>query len=158
VPAVKCETGSSGIASFLDAFEDLLWIVRYPGVISMVACMALVISVAVSLSVRERRTEMAILKVLGYTPGHILALVLGEALLLGCGAGLFASGFAYVVVTLLMGGIRLPFFAWFPPFVVPLGALWWGLGLGAGTALAGSIIPAVNACSVKVSQVFAKTT
>jgi putative ABC transport system permease protein len=158
VPAVKCETGSSGIGSFLDAFQDLLWIVRYPGVIAMVACMSLVISVAVSLSVRERRNEMAVLKVLGYTPGHILALVLGEALLLGCASGLFAAGFAYVVVTLLLGGIRIPFFAWFPPFMVPLSALWWGLALGAGTALAGSFFPAWSARSVKVSEVFAKVT
>ncbi len=155
VPAVKCETASSGVASFLDAYQDLLWIVRYPGVFSMVFCMALVISVAISISVRERRTEMAVLKVLGYSPNHILALVLGEALLLGCGAGLFAATFAYVVFTHLMGGIPVPI-AFFPAFKVPVDALWWGLGLGAGTALAGSFVPAWSARSVKVSEVFSK--
>jgi putative ABC transport system permease protein len=155
VPAVKCETASSGVASFLDAYQDLLWIVRYPGVFSMVFCMALVISVAISISVRERRTEMAVLKVLGYSPNHILGLVLGEALLLGCGAGLFAAGFAYIVFTHLMGGIPVPI-AFFPAFKVPVDALWWGLGLGAGTALAGSFFPAWSARSVKVSEVFSK--
>jgi len=155
-PYVKCETISSGVGSFLDAYSDLLWIVRYPGVIAMVACMSLVISVAISISVRERRTEMAVLKVLGYGPNHILGLVLGEALLLGCGSGLFTAAFVYVVVTHLMGGIPLPFFAWFPPFKVPLDALWWGLGLGVGTSLAGSFFPAWSARSVKVSEVFAK--
>ncbi len=155
VPAVKCETASSGVASFLDAYQDLLWIVRYPGVFSMVFCMALVISVAISISVRERRTEMAVLKVLGYSPNHILALVLGEALLLGCGAGLLAAAFAYVVFTKLMGGIPVPI-AFFPAFKVPIDALWWGLGLGAGTALAGSFFPAWSARSVKVSEVFSK--
>jgi putative ABC transport system permease protein len=155
VPAVKCETASSGVASFLDAYQDLLWIVRYPGVFSMVFCMALVISVAISISVRERRTEMAVLKVLGYSPNHILGLVLGEALILGCGAGLFAAGFAYIVFTHLMGGIPVPI-AFFPAFKVPVDALWWGLGLGAGTALAGSFFPAWSARSVKVSEVFSK--
>src|SRR5207244_10347003 len=29
VPAVKCETASSGVASFLDAYRDLLRIVRW---------------------------------------------------------------------------------------------------------------------------------
>jgi putative ABC transport system permease protein len=155
-PYVKCETISSGVGAFLDAYSDLLWIVRYPGVIAMVACMSLVISVAISISVRERRTEMAVLKVLGYGPNHILGLVLGEALLLGCGSGLFTATFAYVFVTHVMGGIPLPFFAWFPPFKVPIDALWWGLGLGTGTALAGSFFPAWSARSVKVSEVFAK--
>jgi putative ABC transport system permease protein len=156
VPAVKCETASSGVASFLDAYKDLLWIVRYPGVIAIVSCMALVISVAISISVRERRTEMAVLKVLGYTPNHIMGLVLGEALLLGCAVGLLSSGLAYVVFTHLMGGLPVPIFAWFPAFKVPIDALWWGLGLGAGTALAGSFLPAWSARSVKVSEVFAK--
>jgi putative ABC transport system permease protein len=156
IPAVKCETASSGIGSFLDAYSDLLWIVRYPGVISMVACMALVISAAISISVRERRTEMAVLKVLGYTPNHIMALVLGEALLLGCGTGLGTAALAYVLVTHVMGGIMIPFFAWFPPFKMPIDALGWGLALGAGTALAGSFLPAWSARSVKVSEVFAK--
>jgi putative ABC transport system permease protein len=158
IPAVKCETASSGVGSFLDAYSDLLWIVRYPGVFSMVFCMALVISVAISISVRERRTEMAVLKVLGYGPNHILGLVLGEALLLGCGTGLGSALFAYVGVTLLLGGIPLPFFAWFPPFKVPIDAIWWGLALGAGTALAGSFFPAWSARSVKVSEVFSKVT
>ena len=45
--------------------------------------MALVIANAISISVRERRTEMAVLKVLGFRPGQILVLVLGEALLIG---------------------------------------------------------------------------
>ena len=44
--------------------------------------MSLVIANAISISVRERRTEMAVLKVLGFAL-QILRLVLGEALLLG---------------------------------------------------------------------------
>jgi putative ABC transport system permease protein len=155
VPAVKCETASSGVASFLDAYRDLLGIVRWLLVPALMACMALVICAAISISVRERRTEMAVLKVLGYTPRHILGLVLGEALVLGCTAGLLSAGLAYVVFTVLMGGIPVPI-AFFPAFQVPVDALAWGLGLGAGTALAGSIIPALIACSVKVSEVFAK--
>ncbi len=155
VPAVKCETASSGVASFLDAYRDLLAIVRWLLVPALMACMALVICAAISISVRERRTEMAVLKVLGYTPRHILGLVLGEALILGCTAGLLSSGFAYVLFTQVMGGIPVPI-AFFPAFQVPGVAVAWGLGLGAFTALAGSIIPALIACSVKVSEVFAK--
>jgi putative ABC transport system permease protein len=155
VPAVKCETASSGVASFLDAYRDLLGIVRWLLVPVLVFCMALVICAAISISVRERRTEIAVLKVLGYTPLHILGLVLGEALVLGCAAGLLSAAFAYILFTQLMGGIPVPI-AFFPAFKVPVDALWWGLGLGAFTGFAGSIVPAVLACLVKVNQVFAK--
>lgn len=154
-PAVKCETASSGVASFLDAYKDLLWIVRWLLVPVLMVCMALVICAAISISVRERRTEMAVLKVLGYSPRHIMGLVLGEAIFIGGGAGLFSAAGAYILFTHVMGGIKIPI-AFFPAFLVPIDALWWGFGLGAATGLLGSIVPAVIAMSVKVSQVFAK--
>jgi putative ABC transport system permease protein len=155
VPAVKCETASSGVASFLDAYKDLLGIVRWLLVPALMFCMALVICAAISISVRERRTEIAVLKVLGFTPPHILGLVLGEALVLGCTAGLLSAGFAYVLFTRVMGGIPVPI-AFFPAFQVPFVAVGWGLGLGALTGFAGSIIPALIACRVRVSEVFAR--
>src|SRR5260370_22212075 len=80
-PEVKCETGSSGIANFLDPYKDLLFGMRWLLVPAILITMALVIANAISISVRERRTEMAVLKVLGFTPNQILALVMGQAVL-----------------------------------------------------------------------------
>jgi hypothetical protein len=39
---------------------------------------------------------------------------------------------------------------------VPWQAVLWGGGVGAGTALIGSILPAMTARSVRASQVFAR--
>src|SRR6201984_2917677 len=94
-PAVKCETASSGISSFLDAYRDLLWGMRWLLGPAILCTMALVISNAISISVRERRTEMAVLKVLGYSPNQILALVLGEVLIVGAGTGLLCAAISY---------------------------------------------------------------
>lgn len=154
-PAVKCETASSGIASFLDAYRDLLWGMRWLLAPAILATMALVIANAISISVRERRTEMAVLKVLGYQPGHIMGLVLGEALVVGIGSGLLSAGLAWHMVNNVMGGVKFPI-AFFPAFRIPLDALWWGPAVGGFTALIGSIIPAWSARSVKVSEVFSK--
>jgi 2-C-methyl-D-erythritol 4-phosphate cytidylyltransferase len=55
----------------------------------------------------------------------------------------------------VFGGLKFPI-SFFPTFLIPINALWWGLAVGAGTALVGSILPAWTACSVKVSEVFAK--
>jgi putative ABC transport system permease protein len=154
-PAVKCETASSGIASFLDAYRDLLWGMRWLLVPAILVTMSLVIANAISISVRERRAEMAVLKVLGFGPNQVLGLVLGEALLLGCGAGLLSAATAILLINGVMGGVKFPI-AFFPAFKVPMDALWWGPLLGGGTAFAGSILPAWSARSVKVAEVFSK--
>jgi putative ABC transport system permease protein len=154
-PAVKCETASSGMAAFLDAYKDLLWGMRWMLVPIILATMALVIANAISISVRERRTEMAVLKVLGFTPDQILLLVLGEALVIGCSSGILSVGAVYYLVNKVIGGVALPV-GFFGKFFIDGAALWWGLGIGAGTALAGSLLPAWSARSVKVAEVFSR--
>jgi putative ABC transport system permease protein len=154
-PAVKCETASSGVASFLDAYRDLLWGMRWLLVPAILVTMSLVIANAISISVRERRTEMAVLKVLGYGPGQVMALVLGEALLVGVLCGAISSAGTWYVINHIVGGVKFPI-AFFPAFKIPMQALWWGPAVGGLTALAGSILPAWSARSVKVSEVFAK--
>ncbi|MCI0459562.1 MAG: ABC transporter permease [Gemmataceae bacterium] len=153
-PAVKCETASSGIAAFIEPYRDMLWGMRLLTLFIMFV-MALVIANAISISVRERRTEIAVMKVLGFRPGQILQMVLGETLLLGALTGLLCTGLTYVVVNQIMGGLNFRV-AFFPAFMVPADALWWGPAIGAGTALFGSVIPALLASWIKVSQVFAK--
>jgi putative ABC transport system permease protein len=154
-PAVKCETASSGIASFLDSYKDLLFGLRWLLVPAILVTMALVIANAISISVRERRTEMAVLKVLGFSPNQILVLVLGEALLIGCASGLCSAMLTKFIINDLYHGIALPI-AFFGKFYVSDAAPWWGLWIGAGTALVGSWVPAWSARSVKVSEVFSK--
>jgi putative ABC transport system permease protein len=95
---------------------------------------------------------MAILKVLGFDKVKILTLVLGEGVLLGLVGGLIGGGFTQAIVY-TVGGIPMGEGA---PFYVSGHAWWWGPAIGAATALLAGIIPAWNACSVKVSEVFAK--
>lgn len=154
-PAVKCETASSGVSAFLDAYRDLLWGVRWLLVPALLATMSLVIANAISISVRERRTEMAVLKVLGFGPTHIMLLVLGEALLIGCLSGLVSAVATYLYVNHVVGGIKFPI-AFFPAFYIPAAALWWGPAIGCATAYLGSFVPAQSARTIKVSEVFSK--
>jgi putative ABC transport system permease protein len=156
-PEVKCETASSGVASFLDSFRTLFWAVKWLLRPAIGFTMTLILANAISISVRERRTEMAVLKVLGFRPFQVLGLVIGEALLVGGVSGLLAAGLTIGVINGLLGGIPFPIM-WLSKadFQIPLYALWWGVAIGGVTAFAGSIIPARSASSVKVSEVFAK--
>jgi len=154
-PAVKCETASSGIATFLEAYRDLLWGLRWLLAPAVMVTLSLVIANAISISVRERRTELAVMKVLGFRPAQLMMLVLAEALLLGALSGLVSAGLTYYVVNEYFEGIKFPI-AFFGVFYIPGAALWWGPMLGAGAAFAGSFLPSWNAQSVKVSEVFSK--
>jgi putative ABC transport system permease protein len=156
-PEVKCETASSGVASFLDSFRDLFWFIEWILVPVILLTMVLILANAISISVRERRTEMAVLKVLGFSPSQVLILVLGEALLVGAASGLLAAAITYSGVNFGMGGIPFPIL-WMSKadFKIPVNAFAWGLGVGVLVGLLGSIIPAWSARNVKPSQVFAK--
>jgi putative ABC transport system permease protein len=152
---VKCETASSGIAAFLDAYRDILWIMKVPLPLFLFASISLVIASAIAITVRERRTEMAVLKVLGFRPVQILVLVIGEALLVGGSSGLGATLGCYAIINWVFGGIPFPI-AFFPAFTVPWDAFFWGFAIGVGAGFLGSFMPAWWARSVKVSEVFAK--
>jgi putative ABC transport system permease protein len=154
-PAVKCETQSAGIATFLEAYRDLVWGMRWLLAPAVIVTLALVISNAISISVRERRLELAVLKVLGFPPISILGMVIGEALLLGIASGLASAGMTYWLVNHWIGGLKFPI-AFFPAFFIPTDALWWGVSIGGTAALAGSLLPAWSAMRVRVADVFAK--
>lgn len=154
-PAVRCETMASGMSSMLEPFRDLIWGMRWLLAPACLATVLLVIANAISISVRERRLELAVLKVLGFRPYQILILVLGEAILLGAGAGMLSSWATYGIVNWGMGGI--PFMlGFFSRFLIPTAALWWGPALGAVAGLLGSFFPAWSARGVKVAEVFSK--
>ena len=106
-------------------------------------------------ALRERRLEFAVLRVLGFRPRQILALVVGEAVLLGAGSGLISTLATYTLINHVIGGINFPI-AFFGAFFIPHQAIWWGLGIGVVTALGGSVIPAVTASSIRVTEAFSK--
>lgn len=152
---IKVETASSGISSFMEAYKSILNWVKYILVPAILVIMSMVVSIAISIGVRERRSELAVMKVLGFQPNQILNMVMAESLFLGMMSGLIASLATYTIVNLGFGGIRFPI-AFFPSFNIPLWSIAWGIAMGALAAFFGSVIPAWNARSVTVSEVFSK--
>src|SRR5262249_601092 len=152
-PPVKMETASSGIGSWMEAYKDIFFGMKYIMSPAMVAIMCLVIANAIGIGVRERRTEMAVLKVLGFQPRHVMALVLGEAVLVG----LLAGGMAAFLSWFGIGNLKLQI-AFFGAVIVPWQAPVDGPRLGTAVAVLGRLGPAWTAKNVKVAEVFAKVT
>jgi putative ABC transport system permease protein len=150
-PSVKCETLSAYAVTQLDSFRDIIWGMRWLLSPAILITLALVITNSISISLRERRKEIAVLKVLGYRPAQVLALILGEASLIGALSGFLSSVVVYQLVNRLMNNQEAVL-----PVYIPDMALYWGPIVGALTGLAGSLVPAWTACRVQVSAVFAR--
>jgi putative ABC transport system permease protein len=56
----------------------------------------------IAMSVRERVREVGILKTLGYTPGDILSIILGEALVIALAGGVLGI----ILASIMTGGVR----------------------------------------------------
>jgi putative ABC transport system permease protein len=153
VREVHAETMSAAFARFMEPLKGLLRWMKYVLVPAILVVMTLILANTFSLSVRERMSEMAVLKVLGFGGGHITTLVIGESLLVGALAGLVGAAITHILINVLMGG--LPMGQGFGILLVAKSIYWWGPAIGAATGFFGSFLPAWTARRVKVSNVFA---
>lgn len=152
---VRVDMATSLLSSFLEAYKDLISGVKYLLVPAILVIMSLVVSIAISISVRERRIEIAVMKVLGFRPNQVLSLVLGESILLGGLSGLLAAALTFGIINYGFGGISFRI-GFFPAFPIPTWALAWGPAMGSACAVIGSLIPSWRARSIHVSEVFSK--
>ena len=95
--------------------------------------------------VRERTSELAVLKTLGYSNGLVMTLVLMESCALAIVAGALGLALSWFVFEQFeLGG------AFLPPFYVPVPALVVGSLFIVGLGLASGIVPAVQAMRLRI--------
>ena len=156
-PELKVETESASVARFAERGKAILAIIQLIVGILLLD-MIVVLSNSISVATRERRVEMAVLKVLGFEPSTILFLVIGEATLVGALSGFVGTGLAWSFSALVQHEV-IPPSGWttmFLMFPIRASAFVPGILLGAAVGCLGSIVPAWGARKVKVSDVFAK--
>lgn len=131
-------------AAFAQMFTDMLGSIRlYVLVIGLVVVFALTLVTATSMamSMRERTTEIAVLKALGFTKGHVLWFVLGEA----CWISLLGGLFGIAMGCLSLQGLHKAS-AQFVPLSVMEFAGPWMLALivvAVSIGMVGGILPAI---------------
>lgn len=153
--ATLTETEQAFKAGFIAMAGNLALLLNGIG-LAVAFTILLVTANTMSMAVRERRTEIGVLKTLGFSSAHVMGFVVGEALLLGMlgGAlGVFGSqGLLYVVshapgVADILAGIGLSGLE-LKPDVAALGffvAVF--LGLFAG------LVPALSAYRAKITDI-----
>lgn len=99
-------------------------------------------------SVRERTSELGVLKTVGFTDRGVLALVLGEAVLLAGAGGLVGLALCLMVVP----GLEPLLAAFLPVFYVPPVAIGLGIALAILLGLASGGLPAWSAQRLQITE------
>ena len=152
---LRAETESAGVSRLMGRTAALVNILNFVVVILLMDLVA-VLANSISMTVRERRREVAILKILGFQPSFVLKMIIGEAVLVGAGGGAVGAGAAWFLGVLNSVG-------WFPKrieflieFPVSASFIVQGLVVGMIVGFVGSVIPAWTAQKISVIEAFSK--
>lgn len=143
----RTQTEEAFIAMFADMMGGLKDYINGVG-IAVLAALVLICFVSLSMSVRERTTEIAVLRAIGFRKPHVLFMVLAESLLIAGIGGLVSTIGAKCffdavdVAPLLMG--MTPFF--YIPWPVAL----WGMAGALAVGFVSGLVPAILASRVPV--------
>ena len=110
----------------------------------------------IAMSVRERVREVGILKTLGFTPGTILGIILGEALIIALVGGVIGVGLAALMTGMVRNapGIflqQLRQLTLLPPVAAAC------MGVAAVVGVLSALIPAINASRISILEALRST-
>lgn len=145
----RTQTEDAFVAQFAEMWGDMRTMISAVG-LAVVVSLCFVSGNAMAMAMRERTTEIAVLKAIGFTNGRILGMVLTESLIVGMMGGLVgAIGtkllFDSFDVSPYTGG-ALPF------FFVPWPTAILGMGASLMIGLLSGIFPATAAARLGVIQ------
>jgi putative ABC transport system permease protein len=137
----KTETEAQFIGSFLEMAGDIALILNSIG-LAVAFTVLLVTANTMAMAIRERRTEIAVLKTLGYSSGLVFALIVGEALVIG-GIG---GGLGVLLARGMVANLgSVPMLSQLPPLTLSPTLAATMLGFGALIGLISGLSPAIGA-------------
>ena len=147
----KTETEKAFQASFLSMMGNVSLLLTILGSAILFAILLVTIN-TMMMAARERTTEIAVLKTLGYDDGLVLRLVAAEAILISLAGGLLGCGAAWVIfqrVDFTAGGM-------FPNFTVLPATVGLGLVLALAMGLVSGLVPAIQAGRLRIATALRK--
>lgn len=142
----KTSTEREFASSFISMFGNLNLLL---GSISLAVVVSTLFVAAntMAMSVRERTTEIAVMRTLGFSARSIFGFVAGEALFMSLVGGLVGAGLAYLIVQADQLGMVAAFI---PMFGVSISNAAIGVGLSAVIGLLAGILPALMASRLRI--------
>jgi putative ABC transport system permease protein len=143
----KTETEAAFAASFVSMLGNVKGLIAGIGLV-VVFTITLISGNTMAMSARERFTEIAVMKALGFRPGIVLALVLSESVLIALLGGALAVVAAKVIYQFVGLGELLAIFL--QNFRINTGTMVLALGVSALIGLVSGGIPAWNAARISI--------
>jgi putative ABC transport system permease protein len=148
----KTETEQAFRAGFVALAGNLALLLNVIGM-AVAFTILLVTANTMSIAVRERQQEIAVLKTLGFSSGLVMTLILSEALLLGLMGGLLGILIAREIIALL---VNVPFLGdvlrAFPNLGLSPGIAALGVGIALALGLLAGFVPALMAYRSRITE------
>jgi putative ABC transport system permease protein len=128
---------SSAIISSLEAISLVI-----------IGIILLVLANTIVMSARERTREYAVLKTLGFSPGHVVGLIGGESLMLATVGGALGMMLAYPVCAVFARG----FPTFFPVFTIAPWTIALAVGVAVTAAFAAALFPVFRALRISIAE------
>src|SRR5271165_6871577 len=151
--ATKTETEQAFQAGFVAMAGNLAFLLNGIG-LAVAFTILLVTANTMSIAVRERQQEIAVLKTLGFSSGLVMTLILSEALLIGALGGavglLISAGALHILPEVpLLGDIV----AQYPSFGLSAHTMSFGVGIALLLGLFAGFFPAMSGYRARITEV-----
>ena len=143
----RTQTESAFAQMFADMLGNVEVVILVIGLV-VTFSLSLLAGNAMLMSMRERTTEIAVLKAIGFSRGRVLCMVLGEACFIALLGGVFGVAFGCLAMAILH--VLTP--QLFPIPIHEFAGFWlaYGLFVAAGIGLVSGVVPAVRAAQLSV--------
>jgi len=138
-------------ASFMEMMGNVKGLIRWISLVILFA-VTLIVANTVAMSARERVTEIAVMRVLGFRRSHVLSFILSESVLMALLGGILGILLAkfFLIPAIVAGGAKTSLSVFLINFKVTwqvfLGAFLVAVGIG---VLAG-FVPAIRSSQIKI--------
>lgn len=115
---------------------------------------ALILGNTIAMSVRDRSSEVAILKALGFRGGHMALLITGEAVVIALAGGVLGILVSTPLINSFGKFIEENMGSWFPVFELEKSTMLAMLGLSVAIGAAAAMVPALRVARLGVVAAF----
>jgi len=143
----KTETEKAFTAGFISMSGTIISAMQFISFV-IVGIILLVLANTMVMTARERITEYAVLKTLGFGAGHIVGLILGESMAIAVTGGAAGMALTFPIV----GGMAVELSSFFPVFVVSTETLLMAMAFAILVGLVASVFPIYRALTTSIVQ------
>jgi len=138
-------------ASFMEMMGNIKGLIRWISLVILFA-VTLIVANTVAMSARERVTEIAVMRTLGYRRTHILSFILSESVLmslLGGIAGVFLANFV-IIPGMIKGMESTPMAPFLLNFRVTPEVLGTAFAISVGIGILAGFVPAIRSSRIRI--------